>query len=504
MPAGCRHVRTCALVLAALLAGCARTPPQHVRLDWVAVAPTPRFAPGAWPTPARVALERMLTRGLVDEDADGRIVAAAAARWRWSADACTLTVTMRRGLAFTDGAPCTSRDAARTLRAALQGAAAVDHAWLLRAVAGIDPERVARGRPSSPAITTPDDTTLVITLARADSLLLRSLTLPAFALWSPHAADWSSAAGLGPWRIASSAPDRMTLVPGGALAPVRTVTRGRDAAARAPDTVAIRFAGSARALALLRDGRADLVWPASPAIAAADLPPGARRAQAPCAPARWLMLVMRHDRLPTARGEVRQWLARSVRLAQLRQALGPAAATGALPSRDGAATPSPEPEMAPRPFHAAMSFDADGEAAGVARVLQGEWSRSGCDIELHPVRGGTPAGGWPGPGAELALVSWAPPLEGPASTVAAAVAPPRGPALGGLDTGWRDRQLSAWAAGYLTAPPAAAAAVDAEGVAVPLAGLAWWWVQREDFDVPVHPRFGPEAGSATTTGRPER
>ncbi len=493
------------LAVALVLAGCSAPRPRGTRIQWIVSAPVPAFAPGASGVPVRDALERLLTRGLVDEDASGRIVPSAAARWAWSDDRRTLTFHLRRPLAFVDGTPCTSHDFVRALTAALAGPAGVTHAWLLRSVAGVDPARVARGHAVTPAIAAPDESTLVITLAQPDSLLLTALALPGLApAWSASSRGWQGAVGTGPYRVATFAPERWLLL--------------RAVPGDQPDSIEVRFVRApGRVVGLLRDG-AQLVWPVPPVLATAPLPEHTRRATARPSPPRRLVLVLHRERLPTARREVREQLVRAIHRAAVLAALG--ARGGPVEEwfpGGGRYEPPIEgesPEAVPmRPFHAEIRYDPAGEVGSVVRLLQADWSRSGLDIELEPVTGDPPTGGWPGPGATMALVCWSPPLNTAACELAGVVAPPRGPALDGLDTGWRVPDWNVWQplrarvrrdSTLADDPGRLQQRVDQERVVNPLAELQWWWIERDGMTVPVHPRYGPECARITSVGAVSR
>lgn len=484
-----------ALVIAALLAGgCARAPrAARTSVTWLAGHPAPAFDPGGVPDPLRWSLERLLSRGLVDEDEAGRIVPAAAAAWSWSADGRRLTFHLRRDLRFVDGTRCGSGDFARALRAGLARHDHASNAWLLRAVSGVA-FGAARGRAANePALRTPDDSTLVIQLSRPDSLLLQALALPGVCTpWAAGGGDWAHARGLGPCRVLS--------VDGPPASP-RGLVLLRQVAAEGPDTIRVRFQPApTRVLALLRSGAPDLVWPAPAALWRALLPAGYTRASAGARPARRLLLVMRHDLPPTSRAVARQALALGIRPGGVADALG----TLGRPTGDwvaGAGERAPAGSDAEgarallasqgleRSFHAVMTYDPSGEGALVARVLQAQWSTLGIDVELEPVRG-MPAGGcWPGRDAHLALVAGAALEPGPEGELMRVAEPPAGPQVGEIATGWRIQT-----SGLDRADPSRLQRlVDAEGVAVPLADLPWWWIERQGaHSTWFHPRYGPE------------
>src|SRR5690242_4965088 len=131
------------------LAGCSG-PPQapKVRVTWVAGRAEPAFDPDGPLDPTRAALERLLSRGLLEQDSSGHIHYAAAERFSLSADRLTLTFTLRPDLAYVDGTACTSRDFALALES---GLARRDHGsrrWLLQAVRGVDAVRLGRPLPA--------------------------------------------------------------------------------------------------------------------------------------------------------------------------------------------------------------------------------------------------------------------------------------------------------------------------------------------------------------------
>src|SRR6266508_446785 len=72
-----------AFALVLLLGGiaCGPRPRPIVSRAWWVGRAEPSFDPGGPPDPVRGSLERLLTRGLVEEDAEGRIVPSAAARF---------------------------------------------------------------------------------------------------------------------------------------------------------------------------------------------------------------------------------------------------------------------------------------------------------------------------------------------------------------------------------------------------------------------------------------
>lgn len=500
---GPRTTLAALVALAALCClGCADRPPARgTCLVWIAGRLEPAFDPGGPPDPLRWSLERLLSRGLVEEDSSGALVPGAAERWEWSADSLALTFHLRPGLVFADGSPCVSADFRRALGAGLGREDHGSRAWLLGAVAGV--ERVRAGRPlPALGIESPDPRTLVLRLARHDPSLPAKLALPGLsAPWSDSAsAGWGRAAGLGPYRVQAQEPGRM-------------LTLVRCAAVAGPDTIRVRFQPLAgRVLTFMRGNAAELIWPLPAALDAASAPPGFRLGVRAAVPARALLLVMRADLPPTSRVATRYALAHSVNRDRVLESLGvrgarfgnwlPGAGAYEFPALDEALAR----EMMGRgklgqAFHVVMGYDADGAGATVARALQEEWSRLGIYAELRPLRGPKLARELLGGLSHLALVEEQPWTDDPAGTVAALVMPLRGPAVGAFRTGWRTREFDALLGLVPGSTPPAPDAVQArlreELVVLPLARLPWVWLAREGgLPLSFHPRFGPGCAAA--------
>jgi len=477
------------------LAGCGEMPRPPVAVTWVVGQGPPAFDPQGPPDAVRAALERLLSRGLVEEDSTGRILPAAAESLHLSPDGLVYTFALRRGLAFSDGRPCESGD----FRGAIErGVNRLDHSttpWLLGAVVGMD--RVRPGRPLPPlGIATPDPRTLVLRLARPDSLLLRKLALPGVGVpWRSDGGAGGWRDGVGDYRIETDSPGRLTLVRRGARVDL-------------PDTIHVRFLlGAARVRALLRAGAADVVWPLPPDLLDQPLPGDYRARSTPARPVRRLLLVQRADLPPTTRIEARQALAHGLDRGQLVGALGasgtepggwlPGGGTFDFPRRDPAEVQAwLERGRLGRSMHVVMAYSADGPAARVARVMQVEWARLGLDVELRPFRQPRPVTEWMRRGgAQLLLLESQSLLDSPAADMAMLVEPLRGPAIGGFRTGWRTREFDRWIAGTAHEPLDAGWAqqrLAEERVALPLARLPWVWVEPSHAPLRHHPRFGPE------------
>lgn len=517
-----------ALLAAALLASGGCAPPPRVlpkTFAWVVGKPEPVFDPQAPADPVHWALARLLSHGLVEEDSTSRIVPAAAESIEVSADRLSYTFHLRPKLTFVDGSPCGSADFRAALEAGLTRADHVTQAWLLSAVQGVG--RVRPGQRQRPAvgIETPDEHTLVLRLARPDSLLLRKLALPGVsAPWrsaspdSGPASAWTAAVGLGPYRVAREEPGRLLV-----LARARGLRA--PGASSAPDSIMVRFViGPARALALLRGGDADLVWPVPTGFSEFPLPAGCGEVVRPAFPERRLLLVMRPDRPPTSTREAREALAHALNHEELVLALGdslpdPAWLKGAPPCD----FPALDPEAVRaalsrgdfgRSLHVLMSYDADGPAAEVASMMQGQWARLGLYIDLRALRGQKLAAELLQGGSHLILVECQPLLDDLSAELAALVMPPRGPGVGDFRTMWRTREFDSWLAprpvartgahgqaqaavalpDTLAEGPALAQQLLAGGMVVlPLARLPWRWVERGGpLPVGFHPHYGPQ------------
>ncbi len=299
--------------LAGILAcstGCGAPRRAPVSVTWVMGREAPRFDPLGPPDPVRWSLERLLSRGLVEEDASGRIVAAAAESVRISADSLVYTFRLRDGLTFADGRPCGSEK----FRSALeQGIGRIDHgthAWLLSALAGMEKFRAGRPLPDL-GLATPDPKTLVLRLSRPDSLLLRKLALPGVATpWSEGEPGGGWRDGIGDYRVVTRAVGELGLARRG----------GPDGA---PDTIRVRFVpGRARAGALLREGTPDLLWPIPAGLLSEAPPAGYRVASQEAWPQRRLLLVLRADLPPTSKAAARHALAHALNRSDLVAALG--------------------------------------------------------------------------------------------------------------------------------------------------------------------------------------
>lgn len=493
--------------------GCANRPTRHVAFatSWTAGCTEPAFDPDGPPDPVRVALERTLSRGLVERTPDGRIVLCAAERFVWGADSLTLTFRLRQGLHFTDGTPVTSEH----FRTALtSGLARDDHgtrAWLLGAVRGVDQVRAGRPLPTV-GIESPNARMLVLRLTRRDPRLLDALAVPGVSTpWKSRAGDWGGAVGIGPYRVLQHEPgNRLTLVVADSSVGVVATT----------DTLRIRFVvGAARVRTLMRQGATDLVWPLPPALLDQAVPAPYVVRQRAASPPRRLLLVLRADMPPMHKLPARHALSHALDRRELLLALGqrgsaisnwlPGAPVFDFPSLDAALVRSwlARGKLGGS-FHITVAYDADRAGAEVARPLQGQWARVGLYAQMRAQRGIAAAAQPLRPAAAHAqLVEAQAPWEGAAAEMATLVMPLRGPAVGSFRTGWRTREFD----GAIS--PGALEPLDAERaqrrlaeerVVLPIADLPWIWVESGG-RTPA--QFGPSNGveytrSAMPTGKP--
>ena len=461
--------------------------------------PEPEFDPAGPPDPARWAIERLLTRGLIEEDSSGALKPAAAERWEMSPDSLAYTFHLRAGLAFTDGTPCASRDFERALRAGLGRKDHSTRAWLLSALKGVDLVRPGKALPEL-GIELPDPQTLTLRLVRPDPRLLEKLALPGVSdAWSEGGGShWSHASGLGPYRVAS-ADSGLRLV----------LVRAAPALGRAGvDTVILRFGlSTGRIRSQLRSAATDLVWPVPPALLDEPLPAGYRSRSQDAAPHRRLLLVMRADLPPTSRLPTRHALANALNRADLAEPLGrfareltawqEGARPFAFPPFDGEEVRQwMERADLGRSFHVVVAYDADGVAAPLARQMQGAWAHLAIYAELEPLRGRKLRAECLTGLSHVLLVDSQGLIRDPAADLAALVMPLRGPAVGSFRTGWRTREFDAWLYPQRPAPPLpveqAQQRLEEDLVALPLFELPWLWVEKESAPARCHPHFGPE------------
>jgi len=503
-----------AFALLSLVSGCARRARETpTSLTWYAGRARPAFDPDGPPDALRFALERHLSRGLVERDSSGQVRAGLASAIECSSDSLTWTFRLPKGLRYTDGTAVTSRDLREALVAGLGREDHATRGWLLAAVRGVSQVRAGRSRPAL-GIETPDERTLVLELAVRDRRLLEKLAVPGVATpWKKRTGEWADAVGVGPYRIVADDGERaLTLAAASAAA-------GTEASL---DTLRVRFGtGAARARSTLRAGLADVTWPVPPGLLDQPLPKGWSLERHGADPPRRLLLILRADVPPTTKAAVRQSLVHALNREELLGSLGsrgeplrrwlpgsradyawPRLETAAERAERRAAqlasTPARQGQtIRPESHHLTAAFDADLAGALVMPALQRQWEQAGHYIDLRPLRGrAAGAQALKAAAAQVQLVESQALLSGLEPELAQLVMPLRGPAVGAYRTGWRTREFDRALMSLGTAPgpdPDAIQAVLAdERIVLPLAGLPWQIAFRGSAGPPaVHPTFGP-------------
>ena len=520
------------LVLVGSLAACSGPPPrQRTTTRWLAGHAMPAFDPDGPPDALREALERQLSRGLVERDAAGRVRAALADSFGCSSDSLHWTFRLGESARFTDGTRVTS---AHLREALVAGLAREDHAtreWLLAALRGVTSVRAGRPLPAL-GIETPDERHLVLHLAARDRRLLEKLAVPGVSTpWKRRTGSWRDAVGVGPYRVAAGDGQRtLTLV---ASAPVAGVQA-------AFDTLHVRFLGGAvRVRNILRRSGADLVWPMPPGFLSAGLLSGWEAASARAEPERRLLLVLRADVPPLTQLAAREALARGINHEELLAALGglgeplrrwlpgalepyewprleSQAERAARLASQAERAPAPPPKRggrprereAPRPesYHVGLGYDADLAGGAIAAALQGQWAGAGHYADLRALRGAEAAlEPLRSAGSQAVLVESQALLTGLDAELCLLVMPLRGPARGAYRTGWRTREFDRW-----LLPPGAPGGPDpdavqrelaSERIVLPIASLPWRLALRAGAPRPaIDPAFGPDWTLPASTG----
>jgi ABC-type transport system substrate-binding protein len=506
------------LVLA--LAGCGPKPPAATKAIWLFGSASPPFDPTGPPEFRRWAIERLLTRGLVEEDSVGRVVPVAAQAIEVSQDSLTYTFHLRPDLRFTDGSECRSRDFVRALTHGLERKDHQTWAWALSAVHGMERFRAGRALPDL-GFEAPDDQTLVIRLARRDRDFLARLAVPGITwVWNTTGgSDWTKAPGLGPYRVLdvepgrrlrmvrASNPERANRQNRGSVDHewvARTLTGSSGTLA---DTLVVRFAAtSARARGLLREGSADWVWPLPPAMVNEATPASYRMRTETANPRRTLELVLRLDVPPTTRREARRALSHGISRGEVLRLLGLgtdrrlAWVIGGGP----ASFPAFDRQQAldwmergkfTRSFRVTMAYRNDGPGIAVARSMQEEWASGSIYVEPRPLAAARFEEEALTGQSQLLLIEHQPLLGQTEGELAQLVMPAYGPPVGAFRTGWRTRDFDRVLTSETSvATDALERRLAEEMVVLPLARLDWAWVERASGPrMTAHPRFGPTA-----------
>lgn len=169
-----------------------------------------------------IAVLHALHRGLVFFDKDLKIVPAlAAALPTISADAKTLTFTLKDGIKYSNGDPIVAGDFVYSIKRTLDPRTAAPYSYVLAEMAGANDLLALAGKDPAPSdsqiqalldkvgISAPDDKTVVITLATPATYFLDVLALwiavPVEEKWitSPNATEAANYVGSGPFVLSS-------------------------------------------------------------------------------------------------------------------------------------------------------------------------------------------------------------------------------------------------------------------------------------------------------------
>jgi oligopeptide transport system substrate-binding protein len=140
--------------------------------------------------------------GLTRFEPDARVVPGLAERWDVSPDGRTYTFHLRRGVTFHDGTPFAARHVASSWRRALDPKAKGGRAWPLYPIAGA--QALAEGKAAALAgVRTPDDSTVVVTLAEPLAVFPKLLAMPVASVVpdSTNSMFGQRPVGTGPWKF---------------------------------------------------------------------------------------------------------------------------------------------------------------------------------------------------------------------------------------------------------------------------------------------------------------
>lgn len=154
----------------------------------------------------------LMFQGLVGFSVEGRVVPAAAARWRVEDGGRRFVFTLDRRMRFSDGSPVRVEDVVRSFERVLAPQSRSPRQWVLDRITGA--REFGAGRADRIAgLDTPDDSTLVIRLREPFAPFLSMLALPAAMICRP-AGDGDVPLGSGPWALAEwRRGDYVSLVP---------------------------------------------------------------------------------------------------------------------------------------------------------------------------------------------------------------------------------------------------------------------------------------------------
>ncbi len=200
------HLLVAAAALALCAPGCSREAGVRPRRLELALKTSP-----ARIDPARVTgvsggeICASIYEGLVRFDARGRLVPALARRWSVDDGGRIYTFHLDSRARFSDGRRVTSRDVVYSFNRVLAPETASPRRWVLDRIRGAESATLAA---PAPGVRAPDDSTVVIELARPFTPFLSLLAMPA-AMVVPEgtagapagASDRSGPPGSGPWQL---------------------------------------------------------------------------------------------------------------------------------------------------------------------------------------------------------------------------------------------------------------------------------------------------------------
>jgi peptide/nickel transport system substrate-binding protein/oligopeptide transport system substrate-binding protein len=140
--------------------------------------------------------------GLTRFEPDARVAPGLAERWDVSPDGRTYTFHLRRGVTFHDGTPLAARHVAASWRRALDPKGRGGRAWPLYPIAGAQAYAEGKGGAVG-GVRTPDDSTVVVTLAEPLAVFPKLLAMPVASVVPEQttATFGQRPVGTGPWKL---------------------------------------------------------------------------------------------------------------------------------------------------------------------------------------------------------------------------------------------------------------------------------------------------------------
>lgn len=140
--------------------------------------------------------------GLVRFTPDAQVVPGLARAWDVSPNGLTYTFHLRNGVKFHDGRPFTARNVVSSFQRVLDPATKGGRGWPLYPVAGAKDYADGKAKTIS-GLSTPDDSTVVITLSEPFAIFPKLLAMPVAAIVpdSPGAGFGEKPIGTGPWKF---------------------------------------------------------------------------------------------------------------------------------------------------------------------------------------------------------------------------------------------------------------------------------------------------------------